>query len=196
MSTAALNRYTPEEYLAIDRMAEFKSEYIDGEIVAMTGASMAHNWIVANLGGELHGRLRGGPCRSAQSDMRVKVSSSVRYVYPDVIVVCGEPRLEDEVFDTLLNPTLIMEVLSKTTEYYDRGEKFEHYRTIETLREYVLVAQDQVHVERFVRTGDQWIGSACGDIDGTLDLRSIKCEIPLRDIYHEVDSAPIPLRLS
>jgi Uma2 family endonuclease len=194
MSTAALNRYTPEEYLAIDRHAEFKSEYIDGEIVAMTGASMAHNWIVANLGGELHSRLRGSPCRSAQSDMRVKVSPSC-YVYPDVVVVCGEPRLEDKSLDTLLNPALVIEVLSHTTEHYDRGEKFEHYRTVDTLREYVLVSQRQARVDRFARIGDDWAGTLCEGLGSLLNLQSVGCEIPLRDIYYGVDLEPAPPRL-
>jgi Uma2 family endonuclease len=194
MSTAALNRYTPEEYLAIERRAKFKSEYIEGEIVAMTGASMAHNWIVANLGGEFHSRLRGSPCRSAQSDMRVKVSPS-RYVYPDVVVVCGEPRLEDEALDTLLNPTLVIEVLSHTTELYDRGEKFEHYRTIDTLQEYVLVSQQQARVDRFARHGDDWDGTVCEGLGSLLNLQSVRCEIPLRDIYYGVDLEPAPPRL-
>jgi Uma2 family endonuclease len=194
MSTAALNRYTPEEYLAIERRAQFKSEYIEGEIVAMTGASIAHNWVVANLAGELHSRLRGSRCRSAQSDMRVKVSPS-RYVYPDVVVVCGEPRLEDEVLDTLLNPTLVIEVLSHSTEHYDRSDKFEHYLAIDTLQEYVLVSQQQARIDRFARVGDDWAGTLFEGLGSSLSLPSIGCEIPLRDIYYGVDLEPAPPRL-
>jgi Uma2 family endonuclease len=192
MATAALTRYTPEEYLALDRMAEFKSEYVDGRIVAMTGGSWDHSAIISDLGGEIRARVRGRPCATHGGTLRVKVGSG-RYVYPDLLVVCGTPRLEDGVHDTLLNPTLIIEVLSPSTELYDRGEKFAHYRTIESLMEYVLVAQDRMAVERYTRRGDLWAYAAIGPEDGTLVLESIGCEIPLDAIYEHVRSrSPAP----
>jgi Uma2 family endonuclease len=187
MATAALTKYTVEEYLALERNAEFKSEYLDGRIVAMTGATMAHITIAGNVHAELRQRLRGGPCRALLGDMRVQVGAGRRYTYPDVSAVCGEPRFMDGTLDTLLNPALIVEVLSPTTEAYDRGEKFLHYRGIETLQEYVLVAQDQVLVERFIRAGEFWTLSTASDLDVSLELTSVACAIPLREIYENVD---------
>jgi Uma2 family endonuclease len=186
MATAALNHYTPEESLALERNAEFKSEYLDGRIVAMTGASIAHARIAGNLFGELRQRLRGSLCSAFISDMRVQIGGGRRYTYPDVVAVCGEPQLMDRMQDTLMNPALIVEVLSPTTEAYDRGEKFLHYRGIESLQEYVLVAQDRVLVERFVRAGEFWTLSALMDLDASLELTSVECAIPLREIYENV----------
>jgi Uma2 family endonuclease len=187
MATAALTRYTPEEYLALERNAEFKSEYLDGRIVAMTGATIEHATIAGNVHGELRLRLRGSRCRAFISDMRVQVGGGRRYTYPDVVAVCGEPQLMDGMLDTLMNPAVIVEVLSPSTEAYDRGEKFLHYRGIETLQEYVLVAQDRVLVERFVRAGKFWTLSTLTDLDASLEFTSVGCEIPLRDIYERVD---------
>src|SRR5947208_11419299 len=124
---------TPEEYLAIDHKAEYKSEYFNGEMLAMSGASEQHVSIVANVMYLLVGQLKRRPCKAYSSDMRVKVSPTGLYTYPDVIVVCGQPQFADEQKDTLLNPTLIVEVLSESTKDYDRGEKFEHYRTLASL---------------------------------------------------------------
>jgi Uma2 family endonuclease len=186
MVTAALTRYTPEEYFALERNAEFKSEYLDGRIVAMTGASIEHATIAGNVHGELRQRLRGSSCRVFISDMRVQVGAGRRYTYPDLVAVCGEPQLVDRMPDTLTNPTLIVEVLSPSTEAYDRGEKFLQYRGIESLQEYVLVAQDRVLVERFVRAGEFWTLSTLSDVDASLELTSVGCEIPLREIYENV----------
>ena len=191
MATAALTRYTPEEYFALERNAEFKSEYLDGRIVAMTGATMAHVTIAGNVHAELRQRLRGGPCRAFVNDMRVQVGEGRRYTYPDVSAVCGEPRFMDGTLDTLTNPVLIVEVLSPSTEAYDRGEKFLHYRGIESLEEYVLVAQDRVLVERFVRAGEFWTLSTLSDPDAALEFTSVGCEIPLREIY-ENSGLPAP----
>ena len=185
MATAALTRYTPEEYLALERRAEFRSEYIDGRIVAMTGGSRPHARIVRNLIREIDTRTMDGPCEAFSSDLRLKVGRSGRYVYPDVMVVCGEQQMEDDLHDTLLNPSLVIEVLSPHTEAYDRGEKFEHYRTIGTLMEYVLVAQDRVAIERFSRRGDFWVLAPVHP-GGVLVLESIGCEIPVEAIYHRV----------
>src|SRR5205085_5334550 len=120
--------YTPEEYLILERQAEYKSEYFNGEIFAMTGASRRHNLVAANVLASLHGQLRKRPCEVYSSDMRVKVSPTGLYTYPDVVVVCNDPLFDDKQKDTLLNPTVLIEVLSKSTASYDRGEKFEHYR--------------------------------------------------------------------
>lgn len=193
MATAALTLYTPEEYLALERNAEFKSEYLDGRIVAMSGVTFAHGSIVLNMGAALHSRLRGGPCRAVASDLRVQIEGGRRYTYPDLVAVCGEPRFIDGMLDTLMNPALVVEVLSPTTEAYDRGEKFLHYRTIESLQEYVLVAQDRVLVERFVRSGEFWTLSTFTDLDQSLELASVGCAIPVREIYENVtlpSSAP------
>lgn len=187
MATAALTYYTPEEYLALERHAEFKSEYIDGRIVAMTGASAPHNLIAGNVHAELRARFRGQPCLPFIGDMRVQIDRTRRYTYPDVVAVCGKPEYLDGVLDTLMNPVLIVEVLSPSTEAYDRGEKFQHYRTIETLQEYVVIAQDRPLVDRFVRHGEFWqLGTFTG-LDASLELMSVGCTIPLREIYERVE---------
>ena len=151
MSSQAKQQYTPEEYLALERQAQYKSEYYAGEIFAMAGASRWHNLIVANVIGELSLQLKGRPCTTYPSDMRVKISPTGLYAYPDVTVVCGDAQVEDTQQDTLLNPTLIVEVLSESTEAYDRGSKFAHYRKLASLLEYVLIAQTKSHVEHYVR---------------------------------------------
>jgi Uma2 family endonuclease len=187
MATAALTYYTPEEYLALERHSEFKSEYIDGRIVAMTGASAPHNRIAGGVYAELRARFRDRSCEAFIGDVRVQVERNRRYTYPDVVAVCEEPEYLDGVLDTLTNPALIVEVLSPSTEAYDRGEKFQHYRTIETLQEYVLVAQDQPLVERFVRHAEFWQLGTVSGLDASLELTSVGCTIPLREIYENVE---------
>lgn len=182
MATAALTRYSPEEYLAMERGAETRSEYIDGRIVAMAGAQRPHIVIVHNLDRELGVRLLETPCDIYPTEMKVKIEASGRYVYPDLSVAC-DPRFEDDVTDVLLNPLLIVEVLSDSTESYDRGEKFFHYRRIGSLREYVLVSQKRCLVERYVREGDFWRFTSVDDPDASLVLTSVDVEIPLRRIY-------------
>ena len=184
---APIEQYTVEEYLALERAAEVKSEYIGGQIVVMTGASRAHNLICLNLGGEVNRQLRGRPCESYVNDMRVKAAGADLYTYPDVIVVCGEPRFEDGHLDTLLNPTVIVEILSPSTEAYDRGEKFARYRHIDTLREYVLVSQDRPRIEHFLRHDQVWEFSAVDGLDATVSFPSVDVSIPLRDIYDRVE---------
>jgi Uma2 family endonuclease len=134
---------TEEAYLEQERRSSTKSEYYDGQIYATTGAKEAHNLIASNVLASLHGQLRRKPCRVYPSDMRVKVLRTGLHTYPDVVVVCGQPEFVDEKRDTLTNPTVIVEVLSPATERYDRGVKFRHYRAIETVQNYILIAQDR-----------------------------------------------------
>ena len=188
MASAALKtRFTPEQYLALERRAAFKSEYLDGYITSMSGASRKHNRITGNVYRKISDQLENRPCEAFFSDLRVCVSPTGLYTYPDVLVVCGAPEFLDGELDTLLNPTLIVEVLSPTTELYDRGARFGHYRRLTSLKEYVLIAQDHILIERYVRQGDDWLLSAQNKLDETLRLTSIDCSISLREIYARVD---------
>src|SRR5215212_8300960 len=188
MSAGAARRaYTPAEYLQLERAAAYKSEYINGQIVAMTGASVEHNSIAGDFFGELRQQLRGRPCRAFTNDMRVKVSETGLYTYPDIVVACRPLRLEDAYVDTLLNPVVIVGVLSPSTELYDRSEKFAHYRRLESLSEYILVAQDKVRAEQFVRQGDQWLLTEYRELDDVIRLDSIGCSVRLRDVYEGVE---------
>jgi len=187
MSAEPHRRVAIEDYLAAERRAETKSEYLDGEVFAMSGASRPHNLIALNPAASVHGQLRGRPCETYAGDMRVYMPAAGLYTYPDVTVVCGEPRFDDAELDTLLNPTLVIEVLSPTTEGYDRGKKFAHYRTLDSLREYVLIAQDEARVELFARQDDgHWLLSEAAGLDGTILLASIGCELRLADVYDRV----------
>lgn len=177
---------TPEQYLATERAANFKSEYVNGRVYAMSGASDPHNLITLNTAAGLHARFRSRPCRVWQADMRVQVTATGLYTYPDVAALCGQPEFADAHVDTLLNPSVIVEVLSRSTEAYDRGEKFSHYRRLPSLREYVLVAQDRVRVEHRVRHDLGWLLTELDDLDATLDLPAVGCAIPLREIYDRV----------
>ncbi len=173
-----------EDYLAIERKAETRSEFLDGEMFAMTGASRVHNLLVANLLAALHRELLARDCTVYPSDMRVKVEKTGLYTYPDVVVTCGAERLEDEHGDTLLNPVAIFEVLSSTTEAYDRGAKFEHYQQLDSLAEYVLIAQDKVRVEQFVRQGGgRWLYFEAHERGARIALQSLGIAIELTDIY-------------
>ena len=188
MSTLPKTYLTPEQYLEIERKAEFKSEYYQGEMFAMAGARWAHNLILLNLASELRQQLRTRPCAVTSSDMRVRVNAKGLYTYPDVVVVCGEPRFLDERRDTLLNPTLIAEVLSESTEQYDRGRKFEHYRPLESLAEYLLVSSQRVSADLFTRQPDgRWMLTASSRLEDSLDLPSVGCHLALADLYEKVD---------
>ena len=192
MSSQPKLRLTPEEYLTVEREAEYKSEYYDGEVFAMAGASARHVLIVTNVVRELGTQLKRRPCTVYSSDLRVRVSETGLYTYPDVAVVCGVPQWADDQRDTLLNPTLIVEVLSDSTKDYDRGGKFEHYRTLESLSEYVLIAQDKIHVEHFARQPDnRWILSETNRVEDTIHLSSIGCNLELAEIYDKVESLSI-----
>lgn len=179
---------SPEQYLAIERQAESKSEYFNGEMFAMAGASESHVLIVTNVVAELRGQLRGRPCTVYSTDLRVRVSPTGLYTYPDVVVVCGQPQFADEQRDTLLNPTLIVEVLSESTQDYDRGGKFEHYRAIASFYEYVLIAQDRYHVEHFAKQQDnRWLLSETNRPEDTIPLPSIDCVLALTEVYDKVE---------
>ena len=176
-----------EEYLEFERASAEKHEYRAGAIVAMAGASYAHNLIVMNMGASLHTRLRGKSCRVLPSDLRVSVPASRLFTYPDLTVVCGPPRFSDDRQDTLLNPQIIIEVLSPSTGDYDRGLKFRHYRSIESLREYVLIEQDSRRIEHSVRqANDRWLLSDTVGPDATLHLPTLDCAIPFAEIYEEI----------
>ncbi len=184
MSTQPIPTLSPADYLATERAAEYKSEYYRGEMFAMAGASREHNLIVGNLARELGNRLRNGPCEVYSSDMRVKVDATGLYTYPDVVVACDGPEFEDEQVDTLLNPTLLIEVLSESTEKYDRGKKSGHYRQLASLKEYLLVSQDEPHVEHYARQGDgHWLLTDATGIDATIRLPVLKTELILSEIY-------------
>ena len=187
MSSAATKiRFTPQEYLALERKSETRNEYYNGEIFAMAGASREHNLIAGNLFRDIGNQLEDRPCETYLSDMRVWIEATGLYTYPDVVVVCGEPRFQDREVDTLLNPTVIVEVLSPTTAAYDRGDKFRHYRRIDSLREFVLISQDRMMVERYTRQGKDWVLSDMTDPDQVLKLESIGCQIPLGRIYAKI----------
>jgi len=183
MASLPSHNLSPEEYLALERKADRKSEYVDGVMFLMSGASRRHNLIVGNITTELNLRLRPLDCDVYPSDMKVRLPDSSRFFYPDVSVVCGEPDFADGERDVVLNPVLVVEVLSDSTAAFDRGKKFQAYKQIETLIEYVLVAQDEMVVESFVRQPGAWLYTESRGADASIILRSVSCEIPLRDIY-------------
>ena len=178
---------TPEEYLEAERSAEFKSEYLDGQVFAMSGASRRHNLIVGKLVATFVHQLRGRPCEVYPSDMRLRVPETGLYTYPDVTVVCGTPELQDGYFDILLNPTVLVEVLSESTERTDRGRKAVHYRRIPSLEEYLLVWQAEARVERYRRSGGgEWRVTDVTGMDASVELDSIGCTLMLREVYEGV----------
>jgi Uma2 family endonuclease len=186
MATAP-GRVSPENYLEIDRRSDARHEYLDGQVYAMSGASRAHNRIALNLAKGLDDLLEARGCDVFIRDVRVRVSETGLYTYPDLVVTCGGARFVGDLPDTLENPVVIVEILSPSTEAYDRGAKFAHYRRIPTLREYVLVAQDARRVERFVRSGgEDWIPTSYDGAEAVLDLESVSVRIPLSAIYHRV----------
>ena len=185
-NVAAQAFFTPEEYLARERKALDKSEYRDGRIYAMPGASRAHNLITVHVTGELYIQLRTRTCEVYPSDMRVKVSAAGLYTYPDIIVVCDEPRFEDSHFDTLLNPTVLIEVLSPSTAAYDRGEKFKRYQYLDSLCEYILISQDRIRVEHYLRQEQTWDLTEFHSLADVVQLVSIGCELSLRAVYAKV----------
>jgi Uma2 family endonuclease len=188
VSTQPRNRITPQEYLELDRKSEIRNEYFDGQMFAMSGATRDHIRIVTNITFELESQFLDRPCELYPTEMRTKVSQTGLYTYPDIAAVCVKPQFEDDHFDTLLNPQLIIEVLSDSTESYDRGRKFAHYRNIDSLREYVLVSQNECRVERFTRQDDgNWLYSETTDPEGSVELASVTCRLSLSRVYHKID---------
>ena len=187
-------KLTEDEYLVIEAAAEFKSEFYNGEMFAMAGANLAHNTIKENLIVELGARLKGGPCRSYSSDMRVKVKRSGLYTYPDIVIVCGAPEVEKrQGLETLLNPQVVIEVLSKTTESYDRGTKFQLLKKLPAVKEYILVSSDRVNVDRLVRQTDgKWLLTTFDKLTGKMVLETVPVRIPLADVYRGVELPESP----
>lgn len=188
MSTQPKPFLTPEQYLEIERAADYKSEYYDGEMFAMGGAREGHNLVVANALAEIHDQFRQRPCRVYPSDMRVRVNATGLYTYPDIVVVCEEPKFLNDERDTLLNPAALIEVLSPSTEAYDRGRKFDHYKTIESLREYLLIATDRVHADLYMRQPDnRWLLTSASSLEETLRLESVGAQLTLAALYEKIE---------
>jgi Uma2 family endonuclease len=188
MASEPHQRLSIQEYLALERQSEERHEYLDGEMFAMSGASRRHNRIVLNIGKGLDSALEERGCDVFVSEMRVLTPDNKFFTYPDVVAVCGEPQFADAEVDTLLNPDVIIEVLSPSTEDYDRGPKFAHYRSIPSLREYVLVSQHRVRVEHYLRqTNGNWLPLAeLDDLGQTLELLPVGCRLSLAAIYRRV----------
>lgn len=178
--------YSPEEYLALERAAEFRSEYLNGEIFAMAGESPNHGRIKADVVVALGNQLKGKNCEAFTSDTKVCTPGINMFGYPDVVVVCGEIIHHDQFQDVILNPKVIIEVLSPSTELYDRSEKFASYRQLESLTDYLLISQDKVRIEHYVRHGKFWMLSEESDLANSITIESIECSLPLKDVYARV----------
>jgi len=188
MSKQQKARFTAAEYLSMDRASSEKHEFAFGDIYGMGGASARHVEIVGNIVRELGNRLRQQPCRVYSTDLRLCVDAEHRYTYPDVVVVCGQPQFLDDEIDTLLNPVLIVEVLSESTRNYDRGDKFQQYRGIPSFREYLLVDQAKAHVERYAKQNDgTWSLYETDSLNEFVHLESISVTLPLSEIYLKID---------
>jgi Uma2 family endonuclease len=189
LSTLPKPYLTPSQYLEIERKAEFKSEYVEGEVFAMAGARPNHNLLCVELTVTIGYQLRGKPWAAFGSDQRVRIPSQRLYTYPDLSVACGKAEFSDE--DNLLNPVLLAEVLSPSTEGYDRGMKFEYYRTIPSLQYYMLVAQDRVRVDLYTRQTDgKWLMASYSEVGETVELDSLACRVPLAELYSRIEFEP------
>jgi len=187
MSAHRIPRLTPERYLEIERGNDFRSEYYDGQMFAMSGVTLPHSLLVASVARCFGNSLKSGPCLVSAAELLVRGAKDGPYMYPDVVVMCDEPKLADDHRDVLLNPTAIIEVLSKSTEAHDRGQKFSWYRQIASVREYILVSQTAHRIETFFRQGaGEWSLREFSGLDATLVCRSIDCAIPLAEIYDKV----------
>lgn len=192
MSSQRKPKYTASEYLQLERNASERHEFAFGEIFAMGGASARHVEIVSNLVRELGNRLRDRACKVYATDLRLCVNAEGRYTYPDVLIVCGKPRFLDEQFDTLLNPDVIIEVMSNSTRNYDRGDKFQQYREIPSFREYLLVDQSCVYIEKHTKGDDgDWKLTEIKSLEAEIHLDSINIVLPVAEIYLKVDFASI-----
>ena len=180
--------HTVEEYLAFECASETKHEYFAGAIVAMAGASYEHNLSTGDTYASLRNQLRGTSCTVLPSDQRLRVSPQGPLIYPDIMVVCGRPQFTDERPDTVTNPTVIIEILSPSTEADDRGRKTKHYPTLESLQEYALLARDECHVEPYIRAEHGWWRfNEATDRAATIQLSSIDCTLALAEIYERVN---------
>jgi Uma2 family endonuclease len=184
----ALAVFTPDEYLGLERQSEIRHEFLDGTVYAMSGEGLAHSKICFNLYVTIGVQLRGTNCSGLSPNMKVRAGEAGLYAYPDLAVFCSEARFHDKHGDVLLNPTVIFEVLSRSTQTYDRGEKFERYKSIETLRDYVLVSQDRPHLEHFSLQPDgTWAHAELEGTDADLTLDSINCRVQLAEIYDRIE---------
>lgn len=193
MTAVPKKKLTVAEYLAIEKAAEFKSEFYDGEMFAMAGASREHNALHNNLVIDIGSRLDGSPCRTYSSDQRVKVQSTGLYTYPDVVIVCGGAMYDPEDRDSLINPAAVVEILSPSTERYDRGTKFLHYQSIPSLREFILVSQSAMLIQSFVRQPNEtWTLTTFSGQDAVLELSVAPVRVPLARLYRDVELSPPP----
>ena len=192
MSSQPKTLLTEAEYLEIERRAERKSEYYQGEMFAMAGASPRHAGIVTNLVGQLWQQLKGRPCQAYSNDLRLRVTPTGLFTYPDVMVVCGGPQFAENDRNTLLNPTIIIEVLSPSTREHDKGWKFDHYRRLPSLTDYLTVEQSAPRIHRATRQpGDNWHFSDYDGLEQTIELTSIGCTLPMAEVYDKIEwSAP------
>jgi Uma2 family endonuclease len=181
--------YSLEEYIELEKSTNEKYEFFDGNVWSMSGATTSHNRIVRNLNTEIDLQLREKGCEAFPSDMRVKVPDYPPYRYPDLTALCGKPIIENlNGLDLLVNPSLIVEVLSDSTEAFDRGDKFTYYKSIKSFTEYILIAQHRPHVSQFVRHGDEfWMNLEFNDLSETIELKSVPCRLALSAIYRGVD---------
>ncbi|MDQ6665415.1 MAG: Uma2 family endonuclease [Acidobacteriota bacterium] len=187
MSAKPIPQITPEQYLEAERCAEFKHEYYQGQIFAMSGGTHPHGIIICNFAGEMRQALKKRPCLVSTTDVRVRVSETGLYAYPDILAVCGDPAYADDRQDTVLNPTVIVEVLSKSTEAHDRGFKFAQYWKLDSLKAYILVSQDEARVEVFERRSkEQWILREYAGLDAACRIENLDCKIQLSEIYDKV----------
>lgn len=188
MHNLAIKYITQDEYLAMEETATHKSEYYKGEIFAMAGASFNHIQIVSNVGVELGLAIKNTNCRAMMNELRIWVKARDLFVYPDITVVCSKPEFYENRNDTITNPLAIVEVLSDSTKNYDRGEKFEFYRAIPTLQEYILIDQYRVHVEQFfIDAEKKWGLLEFNKLSDVLKLTKIDFQISLQDIYHRIE---------
>jgi Uma2 family endonuclease len=188
MATQLNTFVTPDDYLAVERESDTKAEYFDGTVYAMTGASINHIRVVTNLILELGSQLRDRKCDVLSNEMKVRLQDSRKFFYPDVTVLCGEPQFHDKRRDIILNPILVIEVLSPSTEAFDRGAKFQAYQTLDSLKEYVLVAHDKSVVEQFVRREDgKWTYTVVIGLESSLQLPSVECTLNLSAVYDKVE---------
>jgi Uma2 family endonuclease len=188
MTTQTVTHVTPDEYLAAERLSDYRSEYLDGGVYPMTGASLNHGRIVINVATELALQLRERDCDVLVTDMKVRLPDLRKFFYPDVVAACGELQFHDERKDIITNPDLVVEVLSPSTEAFDRGAKFKAYRTIESLKEYLLVSQEKPLVEQYIRNGEgKWTYMAAEGLESSLALPSVECTLSLSAVYKRVE---------